>query len=83
MNTDNESYDPATDENQGVLTTLIQADEASHGVAQVDRMDPHPTAQGPEPIKEEVNDEEASNGVNDDMLEEEDVEAGNVDADDN
>ena len=83
MNSANQSYDPATDENQGVMTTMIQADEANEGVPQVERMAPHPTAQGPEPIKDEVTepDEPVSNGVNDAMLAEEDVEAGDVNVD--
>ena len=80
MNPTNKNYDPATDENQGVMTTMIQADEANDGVSQVERMDPHPTAQGPEPIKEEV-EEGVSNGVNSDRLVEEDVEAGEATVD--
>ena len=84
MNPTNKNYNPATDENQGVMTTMIQSDDANDGVSQVERMSPVEN-QGPEPIKEEVaeSDETVSNGVNDDMLAEEDVEAGeaNVDVD--
>ncbi len=82
MNPINQNYDPATDENQGVMTTMIQADEANNGVSQVERMSPVQN-QGPEPIKEEVTrpDENVSNGVNKAMLAEEDVEAGDATVD--
>ncbi len=81
MNPINQNYDPATDENQGVMTTMIQADKANDGVSQVERMSPVEN-QGPEPIKEEVNDSDTdANGVNNAMLEEEDVEAGNANVD--
>ena len=74
MNNENKNYDPATDENQGIMTTVIQAEEANDGVSQVERMSPI-TAQGPEPEKAEVN-EPGDASVNDDVLVEEDVEAG-------
>lgn len=81
MNPINQNYDPATDENQGVMTTMIQADKASDGVSQVERMSPVEN-QGPEPIKEEVSDSDTdANGMNNAMLEEEDVEAGNANVD--
>ena len=84
MNPTNKNYNPATDENQGVMTTMIQSDDTNDGVSQVERMSPVEN-QGPEPIKEEVaeSDETVSNSVNDNMLAEEDVEAGeaNVDVD--
>ncbi len=81
MNPINQNYDPTTDENQGVMTTMIQADEASDGVSQVARMSPVEN-QGPEPIKEEVNDSDTdANGVNTAMLEEKDVEAGDASVD--
>jgi len=81
MNPINQNYDPATDENQGVMTTMIQADKANDGVSQVERMSPVEN-QGPEPIKEEVNDSDTdANGVNNAMLEEEDVEADNANVD--
>ena len=77
----NNEYDPATDENQGVMTTMIQADEANEGVSQVARMSPVEN-QGPEPIKDEVNESDTdANGVNDAMLAEEDVEAGDATVD--
>lgn len=80
MNPDNiDQYRPEYDENQGVMTKLTESQKAGGGVAQADYMNPV-TNQGPEPVKEEVSDQTTdSNGVNDDMLAEEDVEAGNVD----
>lgn len=80
---DNGAYNPAEDENQGVITKLTQGEQAGGGVAQAEYMNPL-TNQGPEPIKEEVNDPNAglsdtdANGINDDLLAEEDVEAGDV-----
>ena len=79
MNTANNiPYDPANDDNQGVAQLMAQAEEATPGVSQVERMNPV-TAQGPEPIKEEVN-EEPIDGVNDDVLTEEAVEEGEADS---
>ncbi|GAB3970386.1 hypothetical protein GCM10028806_18380 [Spirosoma terrae] len=74
-----ENYDPAEDDNQGVVQLLAQSEESTAGVAQADYMNPV-TASGPEPEKEEVNlsDVDAS-GVNDDLLEEEAVEQGEID----
>ena len=78
MNTaSNKNYDPANDDNQGVVQLMAQAEEATPGVSQVERMNPV-TAQGPEPIKEEVNDEER-NGVNDDVPAEGAVEESEAD----
>lgn len=78
MNTaNNTNYDPANDDNQGVAQLMAQAEEATPGVSQVERLNPV-TAQGPEPIKEEVNDEDID-GVNDDVLAEETVEEGEAD----
>lgn len=74
MNNDPKNYNPATDENQGVMTTVIQAEEANDGVPQVERMSPV-MEQGPEPVKEELN-EDGTDATNSDMLAEEDVEAG-------
>lgn len=80
---DNTGYDPAHDENQGVITKLVQGETANDGVPQMGGIDPV-TAQGPEPIKEEVNNTDTeANGVNDDLLAEEDVAAGNVAVDNN
>ena len=77
MNSDNEkNYDSANDDNQGVAQLMAQAEEATPGVAQVERMNPV-TAQGPEPIKEEVN--EDVDGLNDDVLTEEAVEESKAD----
>lgn len=78
---DNDDYNPAEDENQGVITKLTQGQEANNGVSQADYMNPV-TNQGPEPVKEEVNASDAeANGVNDDLLAEEDVENGEVEMD--
>ena len=78
MNPNDNEYSPADDENQGVMTKMIQGDEANAGVSQVDRMSPV-TAQGPETEKAEINDSDTdANGVNDDLLAEEDVAAGDV-----
>lgn len=79
MNSRNDTdYNPAEDENQGVLTTLIQGQKANDGISQLDYMNPV-TNQGPEPEKEEVNESDTeSNGINDDLLAEEDVENGDV-----
>jgi hypothetical protein len=71
---DNDGYNPADDDNQGVAQLLAQGEEANPGVAQVEHMSPV-TAQGPEPIKEEVNDDELPDtSINDDELTEEEVE---------
>ncbi len=89
--TDNTDYNPAEDENQGVITKVAQGASAGGGVAQTDSMNPV-TNQGPEPVKEEVNDDNdpfagegqsdvEANGVNDDMLAEEEVEDGSVEVD--
>lgn len=81
MNPDNNEYEPAEDENQGVMTKLAQGQEANAGVSQIEYMNPV-TNQGPEPIKEEVNESDVeANGVNDDLLAEEEVEDGDVEAD--
>jgi hypothetical protein len=82
MNPNNNEYEPAEDENQGVITKLVQGQEANAGVSQIEYMNPI-TNQGPEPIKEEVNESDSdANGVNDDLLAEEDVENGDVEVDD-
>ncbi|MGF7215356.1 hypothetical protein GGR92_001496 [Spirosoma lacussanchae] len=76
---DNQSYNPADDDNQGVAQLLAQAQEANTGEPQAGGINPV-RDQGPLPIKEEVNESDAdANGVNDDLLAEEDVEAGQVD----
>jgi hypothetical protein len=89
MNTnENNDYDPSGDENQGVVTKLAQGEEANNGVSQIEYMNPV-FNQGPEPVKEEVNNRDdrsagagpldsEANGINDDMLAEEDVENGDV-----
>lgn len=75
---DTTNYNPAEDENQGIMTKLAQGEEANTGIPQATYMSPV-TASGPEPEKAEVADPEADNGLNDDMLEEEDIEKETVD----
>ena len=75
---DNTDYNPAEDENQGVVQLLAQAQETNNGVPQDGGINPV-MDQGPEPVKEEVNDSDTNaNGINDDMLAEEDVENGDA-----
>ena len=81
MNSNDRStaYNPADDDNQGVVQLLAQGEEANSGVSQAEYMNPV-TAQGPEPEKAEVNDSDVdANGVNDDLLTEEEVEDGDAD----
>lgn len=79
MNTsDNQEYNPADDDNQGVIQLMAQGEEANAGIAQASYMNPV-TASGPEPEKAEVNDSDTDEfGTNDDVLTEEDVEDGEV-----
>ncbi len=78
---DNTDYKPAEDENQGIITKLVQGEEANNGVSQIEYMNPV-FNQGPEPVKEEVNESDTdANGVNDDLMAEEDVENGDVEVD--
>ena len=75
-------YDPADDENQGIMTKMVQGENAGGGVAQTEYLNPV-VNQGPEPEKEEVNESDTeANGVNDDMLAEEEVEEGEIDESD-
>lgn len=74
--------DPADDENQGIMTKMVQGENAGGGVAQTEYLNPV-VNQGPEPEKEEVNESDSeANGINDDMLAEEDVEEGEIDESD-
>ncbi|RYF46670.1 MAG: hypothetical protein EOO39_49435 [Cytophagaceae bacterium] len=76
------TYDPADDENQGIMTKMIQGENVGGGVAQTEYLNPV-VNQGPEPEKEEVNESDTeANGINDDMLAEEDVEEGEIDESD-
>ncbi len=78
MNSEN-NYSPAEDDNQGVVQLLAQGEEANAGVSQIEYLSPI-TNQGPEPEKAEVNDSDVdANGVNDDLLMEEEVEDRDVD----
>ena len=75
---ENEQYNPADDDNQGVVQLLAQGEEANTGIAQAAYMNPV-TASGPEPEKAEVNDSDTDVvGTNDDVLAEEEVEDGEV-----
>jgi hypothetical protein len=76
----NTSYDPADDDNQGVAQLMAQGAEADPGISQVKRMNPVVDS-GPEPIKEEVNDDPDNDGdssLNTDELAEEAVEANSL-----
>ncbi len=79
----NTSYTPADDDNQGVTQLMAQGAAANDGVSQVERMNPIVDStvvdSGPEPVKEEVNDEPDSDAsLNDDELAEEEVEANSL-----
>lgn len=75
---DNKNYNPAEDDNQGVIQPLAQA--TNGGFSQTGGL-AIPTAQGPEPEKAEVNEEEAdTEDINDDTLTEEDVQEGKADS---
>ncbi|MBD2752315.1 hypothetical protein [Spirosoma validum] len=79
MNTsDNNAYNPADDDNQGVVQLMAQGQEASPGVSQYERINPV-KASGPEPEKAEVNENTDDEGLNDDITAEEDVENGEAD----
>ncbi|MFD2936924.1 hypothetical protein [Spirosoma flavum] len=72
------NYNPADDDNQGVVQLMAQGEAAGGGVAQAEYMNPI-VNQGPEPEKAEVNDSDTdANGVSEDLLTEEDVEDGDV-----
>jgi len=77
---DNNDYNPANDDNQGVAQLMAQGADANPGVSQVERMNPVMDS-GPEPIKEEVNDDPDSDGdssLNTDELTEEAVESNSL-----
>ncbi len=89
----NTSYTPADDDNQGVTQLMAQGAAANDGVSQVERMNPivdstvvdstvvdsTVVASGPEPVKEEINDDPDSDAsLNDDELAEEEVEANSL-----
>ncbi|WP_080055270.1 hypothetical protein [Spirosoma aerolatum] len=77
MNTDNNTYNPADDDNQGVVQVLAQSEASNTGIPQNGPLSPI-TASGPEPEKAEVADLDSDSGVNDDLLAEETVEEGDV-----
>lgn len=76
-------YNPAEDDNQGVAQLLSQAQESNDGVPQAGGINPI-SAQGPEPVKEEVNNDSDTdaNSVSDNLLDLKDVENGGVQTDD-
>ncbi|MVM38220.1 hypothetical protein GO730_12625 [Spirosoma sp. HMF3257] len=76
MNTND--YNPADDGNQGLVQQMAQREESTPGIAQEQQMSPV-QASGPEPEKAEVNDPDGDYGINNDMLEEEEVEEGDID----
>ncbi len=84
MNPNNKNeYTPADDDNQGVVQLMAQGAAANDGVSQVERMSPFVDStvvdSGPEPVKEEVNDDADSDpSLNDDELAEEEVEANSL-----
>ena len=82
MNPNDNNYNPAEDDNQGVAQLLSRSQKASGGIPQEGGINPV-LAQGPEAEKEEVNNDSDtdSNGVNDNLLAEEDVENGDVQMD--
>lgn len=76
---DTTDYNPADDDNQGVVQLMAQGELASPGIPQDGGLDPV-KAQGPEPEKAEVNDSDTdANGVSADLLVEEAVEEGDAD----
>jgi len=86
----NNEYTPADDDNQGVAQLMAQGADANPGVSQVERMNPLVDStvvdstvvdSGPEPVKEEVNDDPDSDGdssLNTDELTEEEVAANSL-----
>jgi len=81
----NNEYTPADDDNQGVAQLMAQGADANTGVSQVERMNPLVDStvvdSGPEPVKEEVNDDPDSDGdssLNTDELTEQEVAANSL-----
>ena len=76
-------YNPAEDDNQGVAQLLSQAQASNDGVPKTGGINPI-SAQGPEPVKEEVNNDSDTdaNSVSDNLLDLKDVENGGVQTDD-
>ncbi len=78
----NTTYNPADDENQGVMTKMIQGETADGGVAQAPYHNPI-VSQGPEPEKEEVNDsDEDSSGIDENKTIQQQVADGDIDESD-
>ncbi|GAB3694225.1 hypothetical protein GCM10027592_14920 [Spirosoma flavus] len=71
--TDNQNYDPAEDDNQGVVQLLAQSETAEPGVAQANQMSPE-AAMGS--ANEKDGDSPEGERINDDVLAEEATESG-------
>ncbi|MBD2700545.1 hypothetical protein IC229_07860 [Spirosoma sp. BT702] len=71
--TDNQTYDPAEDDNQGVVQLLAQGETAKPGAAQVKQMSPE-SAMGADDKKDSDSPEVERN--NDDVLAEDVPESG-------
>ncbi|AUD07247.1 hypothetical protein CWM47_09635 [Spirosoma pollinicola] len=77
-----ETYDPANDENQGVMTKMIQGETADGGVSQAPYHNPI-VNQGPEPEKDEVNDsDEDASGIDENKTIQQQVADGDIDESD-
>ncbi|GAB4022394.1 hypothetical protein [Spirosoma koreense] len=72
MNDENKAYDPAEDENQGVVQRMAQVEKASAGTPQTGGLNPEPLqdSQSGQPADEE--------NVNDELLTEEEVAKGSI-----
>ncbi|GAB3992770.1 hypothetical protein GCM10028807_26370 [Spirosoma daeguense] len=66
-------YNPADDDNQGVVQLLAQAEKAEPGVAQAEQMSPSAAANTNSSKTAEMSDNER---INDDVLAEEETELG-------
>lgn len=75
----NTIYNPADDENQGVMTKMIQGETANGGVPQAPYHNPI-VNQGPEPEKDEVNDsDEDTSGIDENKTIQQQVADGDID----
>ena len=77
QSTDDTEYNPADDDNQGVLQRIAQDEEAATGVSQADYMNPA-TAQTSGPIGQAAGADSPDGAVNDELLTEEAVEDGDI-----
>ena len=74
---DDTEYNPADDDNQGVLQRIAQDEEASDGVSQADYMNPA-AAQTNGPAGQAAEADSPDGAVNDELLTEEAVEDGDI-----